>query len=143
MTFTSAAASPRPLHAPAGAGDHRAGARAQGDGRLAGPVPSVPAGGSLPPVQDVLAVITRPGQESAVLGGLLYAFHRAGARLAVRWLVRGQPGTASTSMGSGSSRCIPSPDWAGLGAAGSRSIRPATACPVASPISEPTTTSPG
>jgi len=41
-------------------------------------------------VRNVLAVIARPGQESAVLGGLLYAFRSAGARLALLSLTRGE-----------------------------------------------------
>jgi N-acetylglucosamine malate deacetylase 2 len=90
MTFASAAASPSLLRFPACAGGHRAGASSPEDGRLAGPAPPVAAGGPLPPAQNVLAVIARPGQESAVLGGLLYAFRGAGARLALLSLTRGE-----------------------------------------------------
>jgi hypothetical protein len=55
------------------------------------PRPAVPARGTVPRADHVLAVTARPGQESADLGGLLYAFRRSGARLAgpdhLRWLV--------------------------------------------------------
>lgn len=44
----------------------------------------------LPRARKVLAVIARPGQESAALGGLLYAFRRAGAGLALLCLTRGE-----------------------------------------------------
>jgi hypothetical protein len=49
----------------------------------------------------------------------------------------------SASAASDSSRCSTRPDREGLRGGDSRSIRPATACPVPSPISEPTTMSPG
>ena len=45
---------------------------------------------SLPPAGMVLAVIARPGQESAELGGLLYGFRRQGASLALLCLTRGE-----------------------------------------------------
>ena len=45
---------------------------------------------SLPWARNVLAVIARPGQESAGLGALLYAFRRRGARLALLCLTRGE-----------------------------------------------------
>jgi N-acetylglucosamine malate deacetylase 2 len=51
-----------------------------------GPLP----GGPLPRAQTVLAVIARPGQEAADLGALLYAFRRAGARLALLCVTRGE-----------------------------------------------------
>ena len=44
----------------------------------------------LPPAGNVLAVTARPGQESADLGGLLYAFRRTGASLALLCLTRGE-----------------------------------------------------
>ena len=46
--------------------------------------------GWLPRAGSVLAVLARPGQESAELGGLLYAFRRAGAGLALLCLTRGE-----------------------------------------------------
>ena len=46
--------------------------------------------GWLPRAGSVLAVLARPGQETAELGGLLYAFRRAGADLALLCLTRGQ-----------------------------------------------------
>src|SRR5580698_6652372 len=45
---------------------------------------------SPPRAASVLAVTARPGQESADLGGLLYAFRRAGASLALLCLSRGE-----------------------------------------------------
>ena len=45
---------------------------------------------SLPAAGSLLAVIARPGQESADLGALLYAFGRRGARLALLCLTRGE-----------------------------------------------------
>jgi N-acetylglucosamine malate deacetylase 2 len=47
---------------------------------------------SLPGAASVLAVTARPGQESADLGGLLYAFGRAGAGLSLLCLTRGEAG---------------------------------------------------
>jgi LmbE family N-acetylglucosaminyl deacetylase len=44
----------------------------------------------LPRAGMVLAVIARPGQESAKLGGLLYGFRRQGASLALLCLTRGE-----------------------------------------------------
>jgi LmbE family N-acetylglucosaminyl deacetylase len=46
--------------------------------------------GWLPRAGSVLVVLARPGQESADLGGLLYAFRRAGADLALLCLTRGE-----------------------------------------------------
>jgi N-acetylglucosamine malate deacetylase 2 len=51
---------------------------------------AVPADGWLPPAGSVLAVTDRPGPESADLGGVLYAFRRAGARLSLLCLTRGE-----------------------------------------------------
>jgi len=45
---------------------------------------------SLPRAASVLAVTARPGQESADLGGLLYAYRRAGADLSLLCLTRGE-----------------------------------------------------
>ena len=53
-------------------------------------VPEAPADAPLPPAGNVLAVTARPGQESADLGGLLYAFRRTGASLALLCLTRGE-----------------------------------------------------
>jgi N-acetylglucosamine malate deacetylase 2 len=55
-------------------------------GRTSGSVPAR----ALPRARNVLAVIARPGQESAGLGALLYAFRRRGARLALLCLTRGE-----------------------------------------------------
>jgi LmbE family N-acetylglucosaminyl deacetylase len=52
--------------------------------------PEVPAAGSLPRAGSVLAVTARPAQEPTDLGGLLYAFRRAGASLALLCLTRGE-----------------------------------------------------
>src|ERR1700761_2747668 len=49
---------------------------------------------SLPSAVRVLAVTARPGQESADLGGLVYAFRRAGASLRLLCPTRGGPGRA-------------------------------------------------
>jgi N-acetylglucosamine malate deacetylase 2 len=49
---------------------------------------------SLPSAVRVLAVTARPGQESADLGGLMYAFRRAGASLSLLCLSRGEAGQA-------------------------------------------------
>lgn len=54
----------------------------------AAPVPL--ARGPLPRAEKVLAVIARPGQESADLGALLYAFRRGGASLALLCVTRGE-----------------------------------------------------
>ena len=53
-------------------------------------MPLAPAGGQLPRAGNVLVVTARPGQESADLGGLLYAFRRASASLALLCLTRGE-----------------------------------------------------
>src|SRR5262245_52127878 len=45
---------------------------------------------ALPRAVSVLAVTARPGQESADLGGLLFAFRRAGASLSLLSLTRGE-----------------------------------------------------
>jgi LmbE family N-acetylglucosaminyl deacetylase len=49
-----------------------------------------PPAGWLPRADSVLVVLARPGQESADLGGLLYAFRRAGTGLALLCLTRGE-----------------------------------------------------
>jgi N-acetylglucosamine malate deacetylase 2 len=53
-----------------------------------------------PRAASVLAVTARPGQESADLGGLLYAFRRAGASLSLLSLTRGE----AAGQNSGSAR---------------------------------------
>lgn len=75
MTVTTAAAQLQP------AGIHHGGRD---------PGPAVPARGAPPRAEHVLAVTARPGQESAELGGLLYAFRRSGARLTLLCLTRGE-----------------------------------------------------
>jgi N-acetylglucosamine malate deacetylase 2 len=55
---------------------------------------------SPPRAASVLAVTARPGQESADLGGLLYAFRRSGARLSLLCLTRGE----AAGQNSGSAR---------------------------------------
>lgn len=52
--------------------------------------PLAPAGRQLPQAGSVLVVTARPGQESADLGGPLYAFRRAGTSLALLCLTRGE-----------------------------------------------------
>lgn len=54
---------------------------------LLGPAPPA---ASLPLAGNLLAVTARPGQESADLGGLLFAFRRGGARLGLLCLTRGE-----------------------------------------------------
>jgi LmbE family N-acetylglucosaminyl deacetylase len=51
---------------------------------------------SLPSAVRVLAVTARPGQESADLGGLLYAFRRSGASLSLLCLTRGEAATGNS-----------------------------------------------
>ena len=53
-------------------------------------VPQAPVGEPLPPARSVVAVTARPGQESADLGALLYAFSRRGARVALLCMTRGE-----------------------------------------------------
>jgi LmbE family N-acetylglucosaminyl deacetylase len=59
-------------------------------GRPVASVPAPLARGPLPLARQVLAVIARPGQESAGLGALLHAFRRRGAGLALLCLTRGE-----------------------------------------------------
>jgi N-acetylglucosamine malate deacetylase 2 len=51
---------------------------------------TVPVTSGLPKARSVLAVTARPGVESAALGGLLHAFGKAGARLSLLSLTRGE-----------------------------------------------------
>ncbi len=53
--------------------------------------------GTLPMAGSVLAVTARPGLESEELGGLLYAFRRAGASLSLLCMTRGEASEDSTS----------------------------------------------
>jgi LmbE family N-acetylglucosaminyl deacetylase len=61
-----------------------------GEGLAAPASAAADAGGALPRARNVLAITARPGQESADLGGLLYAFRRTGASLALLSLTRGE-----------------------------------------------------
>jgi N-acetylglucosamine malate deacetylase 2 len=60
--------------------------------------PAAPAAGLLPRAGNVLVVTARPGQESADLGGLLYAFRHAGASLALLCLTRGEASPLNSTM---------------------------------------------
>ncbi|HXB47932.1 MAG TPA: PIG-L family deacetylase [Streptosporangiaceae bacterium] len=64
------------------------------DGRTNGQLTPVraaaPGISGLPPTRTVLAVTARPGVESTALGGLLYAFGQAGARITLLSLTRGE-----------------------------------------------------
>jgi LmbE family N-acetylglucosaminyl deacetylase len=62
--------------------------------------PSASLDNAPPRAASVLAVTARPGQESADLGGLLYAFRRAGASLSLLSLTRGE----AAGQNSGSAR---------------------------------------
>ena len=55
--------------------------------------PTTPDTGSLPPAHTVLAITSRPGKESADLGGLLHAYRNAGTRVALLCLTRGEAST--------------------------------------------------
>jgi LmbE family N-acetylglucosaminyl deacetylase len=63
--------------------------------------------GLLPGAVRVLAVTARPGQESADLGGLLYAFRRSGASLSLLCLTRGK----AAGQGSGNARLAAARPW--------------------------------
>jgi N-acetylglucosamine malate deacetylase 2 len=60
-------------------------------------MPPAPAARQLPPAGNVLVVTARPGQESADLGGLLYAFRRSGTSLALLCLTRGEASPLNSS----------------------------------------------
>jgi LmbE family N-acetylglucosaminyl deacetylase len=62
---------------------------------------------SLPSGVRVLAVTARPGQESADLGGLLYAFRRSGAGLSLLCLTRGE----AAARNSGTARLEAARPW--------------------------------
>ena len=53
---------------------------------------------SLPSAARVLAVTARPGQESADLGGVLFAFRRSGASLSLLCLTRGEAAPRNSGM---------------------------------------------
>ena len=80
-----------PARPPAGAGS--------ANGRLSRNRPVALARGGLPQVGTILAVTARPGAESAGLGGLLSAFHRAGARVALLCLTRGEASPFNSTCG--------------------------------------------
>src|SRR5215472_15032150 len=61
----------------------------------------------LPRAARVLAVTARPGQESADLGGLLYAFRRSGASLSLLCLTRGE----AAARNSGTTRLEAARPW--------------------------------
>jgi LmbE family N-acetylglucosaminyl deacetylase len=63
--------------------------------------------GLLPSAVRVLAVTARPGQESADLGGLLYAFRRSGASLSLLCLTRGM----GAGQGAGNARIEEARPW--------------------------------
>lgn len=60
--------------------------------------PAVLSAGLLPQASNVLIVTARPGQESAALGGLVYAFRRAGASLALLCLTRGEASPLNSAL---------------------------------------------
>lgn len=73
-------------------------------GSASGPAPSADAvradpRGSLPAAGNVLAVIARPGQESADLGAVLSVFRLRGARLGVLCLTRGEASELNGTCG--------------------------------------------
>jgi N-acetylglucosamine malate deacetylase 2 len=86
VTSGSAAISLRPA-APARI---RRAARPPGPASAIRAVPQASAGEPLPSARRVVAITARPGQESADLGALLYAFSRRGARVALLCLTRGE-----------------------------------------------------
>ncbi len=94
MTASSPAATFGPAAAMGGAGILRAGWLAVHAPKAASRPLARPArvvlGAPLPSAGRVLAVTARPGQESADLGGVLHAFRRAGVRLALLCLTRGE-----------------------------------------------------
>jgi LmbE family N-acetylglucosaminyl deacetylase len=64
----------------------------------ASPMPRAAPAGPLPQAGSVLVVTARPGRESADLGGLLYAFRRAGTSLALLCLTRGEASPLNSTM---------------------------------------------
>jgi N-acetylglucosamine malate deacetylase 2 len=94
MSAASPAVPFGPAAAPAGAGILQAGwlaAHAPKQARRQAARPArVVLGAPMPTGGRVLAVIARPGQESADLGGVLHGFRRAGVRLGLLCLTRGE-----------------------------------------------------
>ena len=94
MTSTSAAVSLRPAALPA---------RSHPASWPSAPAPAIrampaaPVGEPLPEARRVLVVIARPGQESADLGALVYAFGRGGASLALLCLTRGEASSLNST----------------------------------------------
>jgi len=62
-------------------------------------VPVAAAGGLSAWAGNILVVTARPGQESADLGGTLYAFRRGGARLGLLCLTRGEASPLNSTRG--------------------------------------------
>jgi N-acetylglucosamine malate deacetylase 2 len=60
-------------------------------------VPEALVGEPLPAAMSVVAVTARPGQESADLGALLYAFSRRGAYVTLLCLTRGEASSLNTT----------------------------------------------
>jgi N-acetylglucosamine malate deacetylase 2 len=65
---------------------------------LARSVPKPRSHGTVPRASNLLAIVARPGQESVELGGLLYAYRRSGARLALLCLTRGEASPLNSSL---------------------------------------------
>ena len=61
--------------------------------------PRIAGASALPRAVSVLAVTARPGQESADLGGLLFAFRRIGASLSLLCLTRGEAAAENSTAG--------------------------------------------
>jgi N-acetylglucosamine malate deacetylase 2 len=62
-------------------------------------MPMVTAGGPSAWAGNILVVTARPGQESADLGGALYAFRRGGAHLGLLCLTRGEASPLNSTRG--------------------------------------------
>jgi len=62
-------------------------------------MPVAPAGGPWARAENILVVTARPGQESADLGGALYAFRRSGAWLGLLCLTRGEASPLNSTRG--------------------------------------------
>jgi N-acetylglucosamine malate deacetylase 2 len=95
MTVASPAHPVRPATGRAGEGGCRADSpsvaeRNDTSGRPGRGVRAASDGSPLPAATQVLAVTARPGQESVDIGGVLLAFRRAGASLALLCLTRGE-----------------------------------------------------
>ena len=98
MIPASVAASFRPASAPARATIRRARwLPVDPQATASGQTDSVFSGRLLPRAGHVLAVTARPGPESIDLGGLLYAFRRNGASLALLSLTRGEASSLNST----------------------------------------------